>query len=121
MNDGVKIKSLHKQVEYLKKLKIDYNRNILISRLKNEIESLWNKKLKFNYVKHHMNIDIYEIIWKDLYGHMNRIMDTMNENNVIDMDMIDLSRSWKFAVKKQLIAHWILKSFRKNNNSNLKT
>ena len=38
-----------------------------------------------------------------------------------DMDMIDLSRSWKFAVKKQLIAHWILKSFRKNNNSNLKT
>ena len=121
MNDWVKIKSLQKHIEYLEGLEITYSRNIMISNLKNDIESLGNKRLKLKFVKLHMNIDIYKIIWKDLYGHMTRLSSTMNENSVVDFDMLDVWRAMKFNIKRDLKAHGVLKSFRKNKDSNLKT
>jgi hypothetical protein len=65
-----------------------------------------------------MNIDIYQIIWKDLYGHFKRLIDTMNENNVCDLDKLDLKRASKYIVKNKLIDYWLIKEIKLKNNIN---
>ena len=120
MNNEYKSKTILKQIETLEKLPISYEINILISKLKQQLEDTQKTYFKFNYVKHHMNIDIYEIIWKDLYWHFKRLLDTMNENNVCDLDSLDIQRAAKFNVKKKLIAHWLIKDIKKKWNVNTK-
>ena len=121
MENEYKIKQILKQIELLEKLPISYERNILIAELKNKIE---NKKsyFKFRYIKHniYMNIDIYEIIWKDLYWHFKRLIDTMNENNVCDLDKLDLKKSAKYSVKDKLISFWLIKQVKLKSNINSK-
>lgn len=115
-----KSKSLMEQIDYLRALSPTLERNLLISKLRYEMEKKDEQRIKFNYVKHHMNIDMYEIIWKDLYWHMSRLIDTMNENSVVDLDMLAVGRTMKYNIKKDLIAHWVLKAFRKDERSSLK-
>jgi len=64
MQKDFKSKQTLLQIEYLENLPVSYERNIIIAKLKAELDE--NKKVFFNfrYIKHHiyMNIDIYEII-----------------------------------------------------------
>jgi len=62
MNNEYKSKTILKQIVMLEKLPRSYEINILISELKQQLEDRQKTYFKFNYVKHHMNIDIYEII-----------------------------------------------------------
>ena len=116
METNAKSKTILKQIELLEKTPISYERNVLISELKNKLEQKNKNYFKFNYVKHHMNIDIYEIIWKELYWHFKRLLDTMNENNVCDLDMLDIKRAAKFNVKKSLLSFWLIKDIKKKWN-----
>lgn len=120
MEENAKSKTILKQISLLERSPPSYERNVLISKLKNELESIWKNYFKFNYVKHHMNIDIYEIIWKDLYWHFKRLLDTMNENNVCDLDSLDVKKSAKYNIKKDLIQHGLLKEIVKSWNVNKK-
>lgn len=120
METNAKSKTILKQIELLERSPPSYERNVLISRLRNELEATWKTYFKFNYVKHHMNIDIYEIIWKDLYWHFKRLLDTMNENNVCDLDTLDVKKSAKYNIRKELISHWLLKDIKKKWNVNKK-
>lgn len=67
-----------------------------------------------------MNIDIYEIIGKDLYGHMSRLIDTMNENNVVDFENLAVGRAMRFNIKRDLIAYGIIKKAKLWKNLNHK-
>jgi len=116
MNNEYKSKTILKQIVMLEKLPRSYEINILISELKQQLEDRQKTYFKFNYVKHHMNIDIYEIIWKDLYWHFKRLLDTMNENNVCDLDTLDIKRAAKFNVKRNLISFWLIVDIKKKNN-----
>lgn len=122
MQDDYKSKEILSQIRYLEKLPISYERNILIARLKSELENTKKTFYDFKYIKHHiyMNIDIYEIIWKDLYWHFKRLLDTMNENNVCDLDKLDLKKSAKYIVKDKLITYWLIKEIKLKNNVNSK-
>lgn len=122
MQNEFKSKQIIEQIEYLEKLPISYERNILIARLKAELEETKKSFYNFKYIKHHiyMNIDIYEIIWKDLYWHFKRLIDTMNENNVCDLDKLDLKKSSKYVVKDKLINFWLIKEIKLKNNVNNK-
>ncbi len=120
MNNQYKSNTILKQIDLLEQTPISYERNVLISELKNKLEETSKSYFKFNYVKHHMNIDIYEIIWKDLYWHFKRLIDTMNENNVCDLDKLDVKRASKFNIKKKLIEFWLIKEIVKKNNINKK-
>lgn len=122
MQDDYKSKEILSQIRYLEKLPISYERNILIARLKSELENTKKTFYSFKYIKHHiyMNIDIYEIIWKDLYWHFKRLLDTMNENNVCDLDKLDLKKSAKYIVKEKLITYWLIKEIKLKNNVNSK-
>ena len=51
---------------------------------------------------------------------MSRLIDTMNENNVVDLDTLSIWRAMRFNIKRDLIAHWVLKSFKKKDNSSNK-
>jgi len=117
---GYKSKSILWQIEYLEKFPISYERNILISKLKSELEDDNKSYFKFNYVKHHMNIDIYEIISKDLYWHFKRLLDTMNENNVCDLDSLAVKKSAKYVIKDKLIKFGLIKQIKMPNNVNSK-
>ena len=120
MQNEYKSKSILEQIEYLEKCPISYERNILIAKLKSELDNEVKHLFKFKYIKHHiyMNIDIYQIIWKDLYGHFKRLIDTMNENNVCDLDKLDLKRASKYIVKNKLIDYWLIKEIKLKNNIN---
>lgn len=120
MSKDYKIKWILQQIEYLEKFPTSYERNILIAKLKSEIEDKNKNYFKFKFIKHNMNIDIYEIIWKDLYGHFKRLIDTMNENNVCDLDKLSLWKSAKYVVKEKLVSHWLIKEIRMPNNINSK-
>ena len=122
MQNDYKCKWILEQLEYLEKCPISYERNILISKLKTDLDSEHKHYFKFKYIKHHiyMNIDIYEIIWKDLYWHFKRLLDTMNENNVCDLDKLDLKKSAKYIVKDKLINYWLIKEVKLKNNVNSK-
>ena len=120
METNAKSKTILKQIELLEKTPISYERNVLISELKNKLEQTSKTYFKFNYVKHHMNIDIYEIIWKDLYWHFKRLLDTMNENNVCDLDTLDVKKSAKYNIKSKLIDYWLIKDIKKKGNVNKK-
>jgi hypothetical protein len=64
MQNEYKSKSILEQIEYLEKCPISYERNILIAKLKSELDNEVKHLFKFKYIKHHiyMNIDIYQII-----------------------------------------------------------
>lgn len=122
MQNEHKSKQIIEQIKYLEWLPISYERNIIIAKLKCELEDKKKTYFKFKYIKHHiyMNIDIYEIIWKDLYWHFKRLLDTMNENNVCDLDKLDLKKSAKYVVKDKLIKFWLIKEIILKNNVNRK-
>lgn len=120
MKDDAKSKTILKQIELLERSPPSYEISILISKLKDELEQTKKSYFKFNYVKHHMNIDIYEIIWKDLYWHFKRLLDTMNENNVCDLDTLDVKKSAKYNIKSKLIDFWLIKEIKKKWNVNKK-
>lgn len=111
MNNDFKVKELEDKIKFLKTTPSCYERNVLIAELYAQIDSKQKVFAKFNYVKHHkyMDIDIYKILWKDLYGHFKRLVDTMNENNVCDLDMLDIKRTQKYMVKVWLESHWLIK------------
>ncbi|MCP4523273.1 MAG: hypothetical protein GY828_03570 [Candidatus Gracilibacteria bacterium] len=120
METNAKSKTILKQIEMLEKAPVSYERNILISELNNKLEQTNKTYFKFNYIKHHMNIDIYEIIGKDLYGHFKRLLDTMNENNVCDLDTLDVKKSAKYNIRKELIIYGLIKEIKKGENVNKK-
>ena len=120
MNNEYKSNTILKQIDLLQKLPISYERNTLIAELKSKLEETKKAYFKFNYVKHHMNIDIYEIVWKDLYWHFKRLLDTMNENNVCDLDRLDIKKSAKYNIKNSLVSFGLLKEIKKKWNVNKK-
>lgn len=120
MKNDYESKTILKQIEIVQKAPLSYERNILLSELKQKLSDKKKIFFKFNYVKHNMNIDIYDIIWKELYWHYKRLIDTMNENNVCDLDMIDVKRSAKYTIKNKLISYWLIKEIKKKWNVNKK-
>jgi len=122
MDKGCKRNFLNKQKELLYRLPSSYERNIMISEKDSQLNNKINNYPKFRYVKHfkHMEIDIYEILWNQLYGHFKRLLDTMNENNVVDLDSISVWRSAKFVIKNKLIWYWVLREVKMDKNINSK-
>jgi len=97
-------------------------KNLLSSEKQNQIDGRKNIYSKFRFVKTHIikDFDIYDILWKDLYWHFSRLLNTMNENNVVDLDMLSVSKRTKYVIQKQLIDEWVLKKFRKDDSCRMK-
>ena len=112
LNESKK-REITSQISKLRDAPPSYEISILIARLESEIEEVTYFN-NFSFVRHYvdMKVDIYEILGTTLYWHFKRLLDTMNNNNVIEFEELAVNKRQMEKIRVSLKRFGLVKKLR---------